>query len=159
MAKRPTAAGVRRVPRPAGEGRYALVEHEDHTHLAYALELPERPGPVQEALQIKEEASYIISVKNPERPSPLGLEEKPRYPRQLLDVFGGRKFVPVSPPNLLDYENAEIVMIGASEDAEQELGIRLDPKKETGNTADIFRELKLERQKHPVAPLFKGEWR
>jgi len=134
VPKRPTSERVRRLPRPAGEGRYALVEHEDHTHLAYALELPERP-------------------------SPLGLEEKPRYPKELLDLFRGRKFVPVSSPNLLDFENAEIVMIGASEDAEQELGIRLDTEKETGNTADIFRELKLERQKHPVAPLFKCEWR
>ncbi len=32
--------------RPAGEGVYAIARHDDHTHLAYALELPEEPGEV-----------------------------------------------------------------------------------------------------------------
>lgn len=150
---------VRRVPRPAGEGKYALVEHEDHTHLAYALELPERPGPVQEELEIKEEASYILSVKNPERPSPIGLEEKPEYPRDLQQLFDGRKFIAVSRPELLDYKYAQILMIGAREDAERELGIKLAPEKETASTAEIFRELKVGRRKEPLAPLLKGQWR
>jgi hypothetical protein len=30
------------------------------------LELPEIPGPTQREFEIKKEASYIISVKNPE---------------------------------------------------------------------------------------------
>src|SRR3954470_12241741 len=29
--------------RPAGEGVYAIVRHDGHTHLAYSLELPEKP--------------------------------------------------------------------------------------------------------------------
>jgi hypothetical protein len=29
---------------PAGEGRYAIVDHDGHTHLVYALELPQEPG-------------------------------------------------------------------------------------------------------------------
>ena len=36
--------------RPAGEGVYALVRHDDHTHLAFALELPQHPGQVQRDL-------------------------------------------------------------------------------------------------------------
>jgi len=51
--------------RPAGEGVYAIARHDDHTHLAFALELPERPGEVQEELNIPPEGSYIITVKNP----------------------------------------------------------------------------------------------
>ncbi len=149
---------IRRLPRPAGEGRYALVEHEDHTHLAYALELPERPGPVQKELEIKEEASYIISAKNPKRPSPIGLEEKAHYPRDLQQLFDGHKFVAVSRPELLDYKYAEILLIGAREDAERELGIKLSPEKETASTAEVFRELKLGKRREPLAPLFKGEW-
>src|SRR5581483_12308992 len=36
--------GVRVKPaaRPAGEGVYAIVRHENHTHLAYVLELPDK---------------------------------------------------------------------------------------------------------------------
>ena len=29
--------------RPAAEGIYAIVRHGDHTHLAYVIELPQRP--------------------------------------------------------------------------------------------------------------------
>jgi len=51
---------------PAGEGKYSIVKHDNHTELAYILELPEVPGPTQREFEIKNEASYIISVKNPD---------------------------------------------------------------------------------------------
>ncbi len=149
----------RPLPRPAGEGRYDLVMHDDHTHLAYVLELPERLGPVQRELQVKKEASYIISVKNPEKPSPIGLKEKPQYHPDLQKLFDGHKFIPVSPPTLLDYPYAQIVLIGARENAERELGIRLDREKETISTAEIVRELKLGKRHEPLAPLLQGKWR
>jgi hypothetical protein len=38
--------------RPAGEGRYAIVDHGDHSHLAYGLELPHDPGEAQRTLRI-----------------------------------------------------------------------------------------------------------
>jgi hypothetical protein len=41
--------------RPASEGVYAIARHDDHTHLAFALELPERPAEVQEELNIPAE--------------------------------------------------------------------------------------------------------
>src|SRR5207249_3170660 len=56
---------VRPEARPAGEGIYRIVEHGNHNHLIYALELPKEPGPVQQELNIEPEASYIFSVKNP----------------------------------------------------------------------------------------------
>ena len=34
--------------------------------MAYILEIPEVPGPTQTEFEIKKEASYIVSVKNPE---------------------------------------------------------------------------------------------
>jgi len=34
--------------------------------LAYILELPEIPGPTQKEFETKKEASYIVSVKNPD---------------------------------------------------------------------------------------------
>lgn len=59
-------------PRPAGEGVYAIARHENHTHLAFALELPERPGKVQQELNIPPEGSYIITMKNPDVEAPPG---------------------------------------------------------------------------------------
>jgi hypothetical protein len=148
--------------RPAGEGVYALVRHVDHTHLAYALELPEKPGPVQKALEIEREASYILSVKNPEAPSPpevgLAPDEAARYPRPLQEIFHGRRFVPADPPELLDYPGTQLLLIGASANVREELGVDLDPQREDERTAEIFRDLHIARSQHPVEPLFKGKW-
>ena len=162
---RTRSRGERHVPaaRPAGEGVYALVRHgREHTHLAYALELPAKPGEVQRSLNIVNEGSYIVSVKNPEAPSPpgMGLQETRRaaFPKDLQERFRGRRFIPVDPPEFLDYEGAEILLVGARQDVSAELGIKLDPEQETESTAEIFRDLKLERSLHPLTPLFKGSW-
>lgn len=40
----------------------------------------------------------------------------------------------------------------------KELGIELKPEDETESSADVFKDLKLERERHPVKPLFKGKW-
>ena len=58
--KRRIAAAI-----PAGEGKYSIVKHDGHTELVYLLELPEIPGPTQREFEIRKEASYIVSVKNP----------------------------------------------------------------------------------------------
>jgi hypothetical protein len=50
------------------------------------------------------------------------------------------------------------VLISASEDVSEELGIELHPEDETITSADIFNDLKMERSVHPLKPLFKGEW-
>lgn len=80
--------------RPAGEGVYAIVRHDSHTHLAYSLELPRKPGKVQRDLRIDDEASYILTVKNPEKPAPGGAglkgSRKAGYPEDLMEKFGGR---------------------------------------------------------------------
>jgi hypothetical protein len=148
--------------RPAGEGVYAIVRHGDHTHLAYALELPPKPGPVQRALNILEEASYIVSVKNPDAPSGpgTGLDEAHRatFPERLRERFQGRRFASADPPGFLDHEGAEIILIGAAPDVSSELGIDLDPERETVATAEIFGDLKLEKSLHPVTPLLRGRW-
>ena len=97
--------------RPAGEGVYAIVRHEDHTHLAFALELPSKPGEVQGELNIPQQGSYIITVRNPEQPPPPGIglpdDEKPELPQRLRARFRGRRFVPVDPPDFLDCEGTE----------------------------------------------------
>jgi hypothetical protein len=157
--------GERVVPAawPAGEGVYAIVRHDDHTHLAYALELPAEPGQVQHALNIEPEASYIVTVRNPDAPAPPGAGLSPRqrasFPPHLRQRFGNRRFIPLDPPELLDYVGAELVLISAAEDIAQELGVQLNTQRETLDTAEIFRDLRLDRSTHPLEPLLTGEWR
>ncbi|KAG9300781.1 hypothetical protein G9A89_023579 [Geosiphon pyriformis] len=123
--------------RPLGRGAYSILEHEGHTHLAYVLELPSQPGEVQHAFNIKHEASYIITVKNPEIANPgyAGLPNKQRksFPSHLMEKFQGRRFNPLTTTEYLDYENCEIILIGADEDITGELG-------ETGENLEILAE-------------------
>lgn len=148
--------------RPAGEGVYVIVRHDDHTHLAHRLEFPKRLGPVQRALNIAEEVSYIVSVKNPDAPSPpnMGLDEtrRAKLPKKLRDRFRNRRFISVDPPEFLDYEGTELLSIGASKGVSQELGIEIAPEHEAESEAAVFRDLRLESSLHPVKLLFEGTW-
>lgn len=147
--------------RPAGEGVYALVRQGRSVRLAYSLELPQRPGPVQETLKIAPQGSIVLSVKNPEKPSPgnvgLGAIRDVDYPKTLRKKFGDRRFA-AAEPALLDHEGAEFVMIGAGEDITEDLGIELKAEHETEKTAAILRQLHLAKAQHPTEPLFKGTW-
>jgi hypothetical protein len=152
--------------RPAGEGVYAVVDHDGHTHLAYALELPEAPGPVQVELNIKPAASLIATVRNPDAPAPetppragLPPSRRPDYPAALKEKFGGRRFTNLDPPDFLDYPGTELVLIGASPDVTGELGLSLHPQKETAQSADFFTVLGMEPDLHPLEPLLAGEWK
>src|SRR5205807_1846512 len=124
--------------------------------------LPAKPGEVQEALNIPEQASYIITIRNPEAAAPPGVglpeEEKSQLPERLRAKFHGRRFVPADPPEFLDREGTEFVLIGADEDVSGDLGLRLTPHDETMKTAEIFNELHLDPREHPLKPLFEGKW-
>jgi hypothetical protein len=145
--------------RPAGEGRYAIARHDDHTHLAYALLHPADPGPVQRDLGIRARASYIVVVRNPWWPSPPGTglspEREAAYPDPMQERFRGRRFAALEPA-FLDREGAELILIGAHEDPEGELGIALDPGDVAGD--GLLETLGLDPVEHPVAPLFRGDW-
>src|SRR5829696_3942128 len=126
---------------PAGEGKYKIVKHDSHTELAYILELPEIPGPTQREFEIKKEASYIISVKNPDVKVPgfAASEKNPEYPKALKEKFGDKRWINVDEPDLLNYENTQLLLIGAKKkDIEEELGVDIDEEKETERSADLF---------------------
>jgi hypothetical protein len=146
--------------RPAGEGRYALVDHDGHTHLAYALELPKHVGEAQRALQIEPESSYIVAVRNPDTPAPPGVgrsSRAPDLPDHLRARFRDRRFVPVDTPEWLDYEGVELVVIGAAGAASRELGIELDAEKEHLHDADLFETLRIAPGEMPLEPLRSGK--
>jgi Protein of unknown function (DUF2795) len=149
---------------PAGEGKYTIVKHDSHTELAYILELPEIPGPTQREFEIKKEASYIISVKNPDVKVPgfaafSSEDKKPEYPKHLKEKFADKRWINVDEPDLLNYENTQLLLIGArKKDVEEELGVDIDEEKETERSADLFKELKLRREQIPLKPLLKGKF-
>jgi len=147
--------------RPAGEGVYALARRGRNTVLAYALELPEEPGEVQRAFHIEREGRFTLVVKNPEAASPLGvgLDEgrKAEFPEDLRAKFGDRKWIGADPPEFLDHEGAELVLIAGDESGE-DLGIDLEPEPEDEESAEVFRDLHLERSERSIKPLFEGTW-
>jgi hypothetical protein len=70
---------------PVAEGVYAITRTEDRTcHLVYSTTIPSELGEVQEDLGIKDQGSFIMSVKNPERsgPAQAQLPQKPDFPTE-----------------------------------------------------------------------------
>jgi hypothetical protein len=148
--------------RPVGEGKYAIiVKHQNHTELAYMLELPNEPGEAQRELGIEKEASYIISVINPKIPksSNLPTTEEPRYPQEVLDEFSETEnFVSLAKDTkFIDYQNAQIILVGAREGRDaikNEIGIEIE---ESSQFADIFNKLRVRKDKVPTRPLMEGK--
>jgi len=159
--------------RPIGEGVYALVKAGDHTHLAYVLELPEKPSKIQKAFNIVKEGSYILQVKNPTAPVKndfVGRANKAKYPEEIMKHFISEKtgntlrFTNAS-PDLLDYEGTELLFIGASADLKKEFGgigeyieelEKIDAKNITSDK--LWKELHMSKGEHPTQPLLKGKW-
>jgi hypothetical protein len=149
--------------RPVGEGKYAIVmHHQNHTELAYVLELPNEPGEAQKELGIEKEASYVISVINPKIPKQSNLpstDEPPKYPQEVLNEFNETEnFVSLSKDTkFIDFQNAQIILIGAREGRDvikNEIGIEI---KEEQSSPDIFDKLKLRREQVPIRPLTEGK--
>jgi hypothetical protein len=164
--------GKRRIAaaQPAGEGKYSIIKHDGHTELAYILEIPEVPGPTQTEFEIKKEASYIVSVKNPDIVIP-GYEifskrgndgdgRKPNYPKHIRGKFGeNKRWINIDDSEILDYENTQLLLIGARKrNVEEELGIEIDEEKEDRNSADIFKDLKIRKEEVPLQPFLKGKF-
>jgi hypothetical protein len=54
---------------PAGEGKYSIVKHDNHTEMAYVLELPALPSPTQKEFEINKERSKLYSIGEKSRHS------------------------------------------------------------------------------------------
>jgi hypothetical protein len=123
--------GVRHLPaaRLAGEGTYALEEHDDHTHLAYSLDTITKDDPVVSELMIEESASYIVAVANPD-PTAWGLVDVPPLQQELFDElevhvtipspfpaalqerFRGRRYAQLDEVEWLEHPGGELIFIG-----------------------------------------------
>jgi len=147
--------------RPAGEGVYAITLEDGQMQLSYALELPEDPSEVQRAFNLAPEASFALSVKNPEKGQPrnagLSDDQKADYPERLQEQFRGRRF-DREDVDLLNEEGGEFILVGARRDPEESYDLDLETEHEDEASADAVRRLRLVKSRHPVEPLFEGGW-
>jgi hypothetical protein len=69
---------------PVAEGVYSITTVGRTSFLTYMLTIPEQLDEVQSDLGLQESGSFIISVKNPERPGPASvrLSQSPKYPKE-----------------------------------------------------------------------------
>jgi len=148
--------------RPCGEGVYAIVDHHNATFLTYVLELPNELGEVQAAFHIKHEASYVITVKNPTKPSPFGMSsQKPNLPNHLMEILGDYRFKPANPVEFLDYAHVEFILIGVDKKLVEEFGdvgkeiedLEIKDLKTLPAEEKLYKELHMSKKEHPPGAL------
>ncbi|KAF1931482.1 tetrapyrrole biosynthesis, uroporphyrinogen III synthase [Didymella exigua CBS 183.55] len=103
---------------PVAEGVYLITRTDDATtHLVYSTTIPSEMGEVQEDLGIKDQGSFVISVKNPERSGPANasLPQKPDFSKEIIEEFRGLAWSEVK-PKYLDHEYCQILLIGEDTD-------------------------------------------
>ncbi len=143
--------------RACGEGVYCIIQSGRQTYLAHHLALPEQLGDVQKELDLEPEASYILSVKN-QKIAGAQSGQAANFPEELQQKFRNLRFIPANPVTLLNYQNTELLLIGASTGPSEELGIDLQAEQKSFDKKKIFSDLKLWRNEHTTIPLFEGQW-
>lgn len=136
---------------PTGEGRYALFERKGSTRLGYDLKRPEKRGNAQVELGIREQATYVFSIRNPEISVPGFPGAQPDFPPSLKRKFADKRFIDIDDPRLLDYPGAQFVLIGAHDSLDQ-ADLQLDGK------ADVFKRLQLKRSEWQSDALESGNF-
>ncbi|XXG70964.1 hypothetical protein AAC387_Pa07g0322 [Persea americana] len=148
-----TRGHTRKPPaRALGEGVYRILRHfkgkKMHTHLIYKLELPpeDKKDEPQESLNIERKGSFIIQMKYPEQETSKrfrGLQKSKRravFPAHLQGVFGQCGYAPADPPDQLNYAGCEFLLISASDDIDEELGLDIKTEGESNRSCSDLRE-------------------
>lgn len=134
---------------PAAAGRYALFSKDDSTRLGYRVTDPDELGAAQDMLGIAESATYLVAVRNPSIDVPGFPDAKPDYPKYLSEKFGDERWIDIFDARLLDYESAQLVLIGARQELDSSLDITGKPK--------LFSTLGIDSEAWPTEPLESGE--
>ncbi|KAH7863969.1 hypothetical protein Vadar_024127 [Vaccinium darrowii] len=155
--------------RALGEGIYRILRHntgkKTHTHLIYKLELPppQEKNEAQESLNIEREGSFLIQIKNPDQCATSsqfgGLQNKRKavFPAHLQGRFGHLRYSSADPPDFLNYEGCEFLLVPASDDIQGGLGLDLktecdEPDPSCSDLVKTFGETA------STTPLFEGTW-
>jgi hypothetical protein len=105
----------------------------------------------------------VINPKVPVRDRYPSTEQPPEYLDSILVGSESKEnFILLSKEaRLIDYLNAQVILIGAREVKDvlkKEIGIDIKEEEETEQTADIFDKLHMERKRTPVRPLVEGRF-
>jgi len=99
---------------PIGEGVYAITKsnNERQSHFVYMLTIPTKPDELQEDFGLKEKESFVISVRNPQTPSPpnAAIPDPAEYSKEIIEEFRGLRWGSVQPKHFV--KNAEFLFIG-----------------------------------------------
>lgn len=98
--------------RVVAAGRYELTLHASHTHLSYTLDAYDEQSTLLASLCIARSASYIVLAMRP-RLGLRGWREWSAMPEELKTRFGEKRFVQATPA-FLDFEGANVVLVGGS---------------------------------------------
>lgn len=93
--------------RPIAQGSYAVVRHDDHCHLVYRIEHHEEDEDIPAEVRVPDAASHLLLFE--------------RAPG------AGATWSAAGDPDQLDEEGAEVVLVGAEDEPERELGIDILP--------------------------------
>lgn len=160
--------------RALAEGVYRILRHNPrkrnnymHTHLVYKLEYPPEDvkNDAQESLNVEREGSFLIQIKNPDQKhggGGRGFQSKRRaaFPAHLQGQFGNRQYNPADPPDFLNYEGCEFLLIAASDDIEEELGLELRTEVENSHDPSCSDLVQMigESSSGSIRPLVEGTW-
>ena len=141
---------------PVGAARYALQVEDDQSYLLYRLHRPSELGEAQEAMGIREEARYVISVRNPSVEVEGFPDESPDFPNELVEAFGDLRWKEVDDLRYLNHENAQFVLIGALPDE----GIPEDAVEGSilSGHPDPFESMALDAESWPTEALEEGRF-
>ncbi|HEY0159193.1 MAG TPA: hypothetical protein VGF28_18040 [Thermoanaerobaculia bacterium] len=126
--------GLRHLPaaQPFASGTYEIATHGSHAHLRWRIDERTTADPVATAVEVEEDADYIITVANPD-PAAWGLLQPPDLQAELFDDlelhvtiptpfppalqqrFRNRRFVQLDSTEWLDHPGAELVFVGAGD--------------------------------------------
>ncbi|MFS7888361.1 hypothetical protein Hanom_Chr00s000001g01594041 [Helianthus anomalus] len=136
--------------RALGEGVYRILKHHSgkkmHTHLIYKLEFPSEQGEnqPQEELNVEREASFVIQIKNPTqgqfKTKTKKKKKKSIFPAHLQGQFGKMRYHGADPPDFLNYEGCEFLLISASDEIHEELGLEIEVDRSCSDLVNTFGE-------------------
>ncbi|MHB8840945.1 MAG: hypothetical protein ACYC56_04015 [Candidatus Aquicultor sp.] len=87
-----------------------------------------------------------------------GAEERLRYPQDLMQLFD-ESWINVKDEHLLDYENTQILLIGArKQDIEGKLGIHFTKEDLSQAVDKLYSTLHMTKEDHPLKSLIEGQW-
>ncbi|KAL0005415.1 hypothetical protein SO802_012976 [Lithocarpus litseifolius] len=115
----------------------------------------------QESLNVEPEGSFQTQIKNPDQHGTSqfrGLQNKRKavFPAHLHGQFGQLRYCPADPPDFLNYEGCEFLLISASDDIEEELGLELKTEGESdASCSDLVRTF---GETASTSALLKGTW-